>query len=115
MKEGIKGIKESLTLRASHPRNLTLLLNLGLTPKVSHKESSIQAFQDKIIDFLLFFEERYIFLHWRMENEKSLLRKPKDKKGKGCHDLSKRWEAMPRSPLTLRSLAMISLGFRTAS
>ena len=52
-----------------------------------------------------------------MENGKGLLGKPRDKKGKGCHDLSRRWEAMPRSPLTLRSLATISPGilnhFRT--
>ena len=57
-----KGIRESLTPRASHPRNLTLLLNLGLTPRVSHEEISTQAFQNQIIDFLLFFEESYIFL-----------------------------------------------------
>ena len=52
-----------------------------------------------------------------MENENGLLGTPRDKKGKGCHDLSRRWEAMPQSPLMLRSLAMISLGvsngFRT--
>ena len=45
MKEWIKGIRESLTPWASHLRNLTLLLNLGLTPRVSHEESSTQAFQ----------------------------------------------------------------------
>ena len=56
------GIRESLTPRASHPRNLTLLLILGLTPMVSHEESSTQAFQNQIIDFLLFFEENYILL-----------------------------------------------------
>ena len=44
--EGVnKGIRESLTSRASHPRNLTLLLNLGLTPRVSHQESSTHDFQ----------------------------------------------------------------------
>ena len=52
-----------------------------------------------------------------MGNGKGLLGKPRDKKGKGCHDLSRHWEAMPRSPLTLKSLATISLGvsncFRT--
>ena len=57
-----KGDKESLTPWASHPRNLTLLLNLGLTPRVSHEESSTQAFQNQIIDFLLFLEESYILL-----------------------------------------------------
>ena len=40
-------IRESLTPRASHPWNLTLLLNLGLTSKVSHEESSTQAFRIK--------------------------------------------------------------------
>ena len=52
-----------------------------------------------------------------MGNENGPLGTPKDKKGKGCHDLSKHWEAMPRSPLMLRSLATTSLGvsnrFRT--
>ena len=62
MKERIKGIRESLTPRASHPRNLMLLLNLGLTPRVSYEESSTQAFQNQIIDFLLFLEESYILL-----------------------------------------------------
>ena len=42
-----------------------------------------------------------------MENGKGHLGKPRDKKGKGCHDLSKRLEAVPRSLLTLRSLVMI--------
>ena len=42
-----KGIRESLTPRASHPRNLMLLLNLGLTPRVSHEESSTQTFKIK--------------------------------------------------------------------
>ena len=40
-----KGIRESLTLQASHPKNLTLLINLGLTPRVSHEESSTQTFR----------------------------------------------------------------------
>ena len=52
-----------------------------------------------------------------MGNGNGLLGTPRDKKEKGCHNLSRRWEAMPRSPLTLRSLAMISLSilnhFRT--
>ena len=52
-----------------------------------------------------------------MGNGNGPLGTPRDKKGKGCHDLSRRWEAMPRSPLTFRSLATISLGvlnrFRT--
>ena len=34
------GIRESLTPWASHPRNLMPLLNLSLTPRVSHEESS---------------------------------------------------------------------------
>ena len=52
-----------------------------------------------------------------MGNGNGLLGTPRDKKGKGCHDLFRCWEAMPRSLLTLRSLATISLGisnqFRT--
>ena len=52
-----------------------------------------------------------------MGNRNGLLGTPRDKKGKGCHDLSRLWEAMPRSPLMFRSLATISLGvsncFRT--
>ena len=52
-----------------------------------------------------------------METGNGLLGTPRDKKGKGCHDLSRRWEAMPRSSLTFRRLATISLGvsnrFRT--
>ena len=39
------GIRESFTPHAFHPRNLTPLLNLSLTPRVSHEESSSQAFQ----------------------------------------------------------------------
>ena len=52
-----------------------------------------------------------------MGNGNGPLGTPRDKKGKGCHDLSRHWEVMPRSPLTFRSLATISLGvlncFRT--
>ena len=43
-----------------------------------------------------------------MGNGKRHLGKSRDKKGKGCHDLSKCWEVVPRSLLTLRSLATIS-------
>ena len=48
IRNGIRGwdegkndrIRKSLTPRASHPRNLTPLLNLILTLRVSHEESS---------------------------------------------------------------------------
>ena len=54
-----------------------------------------------------------------MENGNGLRGTARDKKGKGCQDLSRHWEAMPRSPLTFRSLATISLGvsnrFRTSN
>ena len=52
-----------------------------------------------------------------MGNGKGHLGKLRDKEGKGCHDLSMRWEIVPRTLLTFRSFATIFLGvssrFRT--
>ena len=89
--EGKKeGIRESLTPRASHLRNLSPLFDLGLSLRVSYKGDLHTSCGQISNHFIIFLEDKIHPFMERRGNGEGHLGKPRDKKGKRFLDYYKR-------------------------
>ena len=109
-RKGLKGDRRSLTLHGPHtPGTSRSCQILASHQGFSRREQHTSFSREKSYTSCHFFGKSTSFYRGEWGKGNGPLGTPRDKKGKGCHDLSRRWEAMPRSPLMFRSLATISL------